>query len=103
MPPGKICRRLLGERGAGSPGRQREGGTHASDTLDAVIDGGRFVVLSRWVDDRTQIFRLVDTETGDVTEVPSRWISEDGGRMAFVQVNVAPDAVDRLILAPVIR
>jgi Tol biopolymer transport system component len=71
--------------------------------LDAVIGDGRFVVLSRWVNDRTQVFRLVDTETGDVTEVPSRWISADGGHMAFVQVNVSPDAIDRLVLAPVIR
>lgn len=55
------------------------------------------------MNDQTQVFRLVDTETGDVTEVPNRWISADGGHMAFVQVNVAPEAIDRLVLAPVIR
>lgn len=71
--------------------------------LEADVGDGRFVVLSRWVTDRTQVFRLVDTETGDVTEVPSRWISEDASRMAFVQLNVAPEAIDRLIVAPLIR
>jgi Tol biopolymer transport system component len=77
--------------------------THADlYSLAADIGDGRFVVLSRWVNDWTQVFRLVDTVTGDVIEVPSRWISEDGGRMAFVQANVAPEAIDRLILAPVI-
>lgn len=61
---------------------------------------GRFVVVSRWETDQIQVFRLIDTDTGTVRPVSSQWISDDGGRFAVVQVNVAPDAIDRLILAP---
>ena len=68
--------------------------------LDRAIDNGRFVVLSRWVTDQTQVFRLIDTDTGSVREVSSPWIKKDGSTYAVAQQNVAPDGIDRLIIAP---
>lgn len=67
------------------------------------VDDGRFLVVSRWVTAQTQVFRLIDTDTGVATAVPSQWIDLGATRVALVQLNVAPDAIDRLILAPLQR
>jgi len=64
------------------------------------IADGRFIVLSYWKTDRLELFRLVDTDTGRVRTVSTPWISEDGSTFALVQLNVLPDATDRLVLAP---
>lgn len=67
-----------------------------------VIADGRYIVLSHWDTPQRQSFRLIDTETGTVRVVSTPWISEDAGRYAVVQRNVAPDAIDRLIIAPLV-
>ena len=69
-------------------------------TFRSAIANGRYIVLSYWKTDRLELFRLVDTDTGRVREVSSPWISADGSTFALVQLNVLPDATDRLILAP---
>jgi hypothetical protein len=68
--------------------------------LRAAIGGGRLIVLSYWKTERLELFQLVDTETGRVRKVVTPWISADGSQFAVVQLNVVPDATDRLILAP---
>lgn len=68
--------------------------------LRSVIDGGRLIVLSYWKTERLELFELIDTDTGRVRKVASPWISADGSKFAVVQLNVVPDATDRLILAP---
>jgi hypothetical protein len=70
-------------------------------SLASETGNGRFIVLSRWVTDRQEVFRLIDTDTGIIRTVKTPWISEDGSRYAVVQVNVAPDGIDRLVIAPV--
>lgn len=67
------------------------------------VDDGRFIVVSRWVTAQTQVFRLIDTATGAASAVPSQWLDLDASDVALVQLNVAPDATDRLILAPLQR
>ena len=64
------------------------------------IADGRFIVLSYWKTDRLELFKLIDTDTGQVRSVSSPWISEDASKYAVVQLNVLPDATDRLIIAP---
>lgn len=68
-------------------------------SLDHVRSEGRYLVLSRWVG-QTEVFKWVDTDTGVVRDVASRWISEDLSRFAVLQQNVAPDGIDRLVIAP---
>jgi hypothetical protein len=67
--------------------------------LLASIDNGRFIVVSRWVTDQQQLFKLIDTDTGAARDVSSQWVSKDASRFAVVQRNVTPDATDRLIIA----
>ncbi len=61
--------------------------------------GGRYLLLSRW-SNQYQLFRWIDLDTGTVRKVSTQWFSEDLSRMAVMQQNVAPDGIDRLILAP---
>jgi hypothetical protein len=70
-------------------------------SLERVTGGGRFVVISRWVSNQNQAVRVIDTETRAIKTLKTTWISDDGSRQALVQSNVAPDGIDRLILAPV--
>jgi hypothetical protein len=69
--------------------------------LRSVAGDGRFIVVSRWESDSVEAFRLIDTDTRSIRVVKTPWISDDGSRFALVQRNVAPDAIDRLVLAPV--
>ncbi len=69
-------------------------------TFHSAIAGGRLIVLSYWKTERLELFELIDTETGRVRTVASPWISADGSKFALVQLNVLPDATDRLVLAP---
>lgn len=69
-------------------------------TFRDAIANGRYIVLSYWKTERLELFRLIDTDTGRVRTVPTPWISADGSRFAVVQLNVMPDATDRLIIAP---
>jgi hypothetical protein len=69
-------------------------------SLDSVAGNGRFIVVTRWLTDQKFASRLIDTDTGRIRVVQTRWISDDGSRYAIVQWNVAPDAIDRLVLAP---
>ena len=72
-------------------------------SLRTVLDGGRFVVLSVWITDQTEVFRLVDTDDGTITEIPSQWVGDGATSFAVLQQNVAPDGIDRLIIAPLQR
>jgi hypothetical protein len=72
-------------------------------SLRSALGGGRHVVLSRWINDQVEVFRLVDTDDGTVTDIPSPWVSDDAERFAVMQQNVAPDGTDRLIIAPLLR
>jgi len=69
-------------------------------SLEAAADDGRWVVLSRWETDQKLVRRLVNTDTGVQRVVKTPWFSQDGSRYALVQLNVAPEGIDRLILAP---
>ena len=68
--------------------------------LRTVGSDGRYIVVSNWENNR-ELFRLIDTDTGAIRVIKTPWVSDDGSRFALVQLNVAPDAIDRLILAPV--
>lgn len=74
----------------------------AGYSLADAKQNGRFVVVLSWLTEQLLVHRLIDTDTGSVRVVPSPWISEDGSQVAFVQRNVAPEAIDRLVLAPVL-
>jgi hypothetical protein len=67
--------------------------------LDKAMRAGRYIILSVWVG-QNEVFRMIDTDTGVVRDIASRWISEDMSRFAVLQQNVAPDGIDRLIIAP---
>ena len=68
--------------------------------LESAAGNGRYVVVSHWQTERLQVFRLIDTDTGTVRPIHSGWVADDGSRYAFVQLNVAPEAIDRLVIAP---
>ena len=72
-------------------------------SLRKAIDDGRFVVLSAWINDQVEVFRLVDTDDGTITEIPSPWVSDGASHFAVLQQNVAPEGIDRLIIAPLQR
>jgi hypothetical protein len=73
----------------------------ANYSLRTAAGDGRFIILSAWVTDRKEVFLLIDTETRAIRTISTTWIAGDGSRYATVQVNVAPDAIDRLVIAPV--
>lgn len=68
--------------------------------LSSVTGDGRYFVVSWWPNSRTEVFRFIDADTGVVRPITSPWISFDGSRYATVQLNITPDATDRLVIAP---